>query len=91
MSDLKHSQISQSLGGGMIGGALYQVTYFLVAQFGSYVLGVLSIFVGVFLFTQKSAQDLIDFLQDFGEAISQRLKVSEKNKNCVKKRKRPNK
>lgn len=88
VSDLKHSQISQSLGGGMIGGALYQVTYFLVAQFGSYVLGVLSIFVGVFLFTQKSAQDLIDFLQDFGEAISQRLKVSEEKQKLREEKKK---
>ena len=80
MSDFKHSTITQNLGGGVIGGALYQFTYFLVSQFGSYVLGAMSILIGGFLFTQKSAQDLIDFLQDSGDAISSRLRVSEEKK-----------
>lgn len=88
MSDFKHSTITQNLGGGVIGGALYQFTYFLVSQFGSYVLGAMSILIGGFLFTQKSAQDLIDFLQDSGDAISSRLKVSEEKKQLRQQKKK---
>lgn len=88
MSDFKHSTITQNLGGGVIGGALYQFTYFLVSQFGSYVLGAMSILIGSFLFTQKSAQDLIDFLQDSGDAISSRLRVSEEKKQLRQQKKK---
>lgn len=88
MSDFKHSTITQNLGGGVIGGALYQFTYFLVSQFGSYVLGAMSILIGGFLFTQKSAQDLIDFLQDSGDAISSRLRVSEEKKQLRQQKKK---
>nr|WP_126809534.1 DNA translocase FtsK [Vagococcus elongatus] len=54
LADVRLNTIKQSVGGGMIGGALYTVTYFLVAQLGTYILaGLLAAFGLVLLFNLK--------------------------------------
>lgn len=68
-SDLKAGQVSQNVGGGMLGAFLYQGTFFLVSQIGSYLIAVILMIVGAFLFSMMSAGRLVELLQAFRDKM----------------------
>lgn len=68
--DLKASTVAQNVGGGMIGAALYSLTFFLVAQFGSYLIAGLLIAIGVFLMSMLDFQQVMNGLQIIREKLS---------------------
>ena len=65
-SDIKINQITQSVGGGMIGASLYTVTYFLVSKFGSYVISFIGMTTGVLLFLNIDLTEVIEKVRTFG-------------------------
>ncbi|MBO0440904.1 FtsK/SpoIIIE family DNA translocase [Candidatus Enterococcus ikei] len=68
--DLKASTVVQNVGGGMIGAALYSLTFFLVAQFGSYLIALFLILIGVFLMSMLDFQQVMNGLQIVREKLS---------------------
>lgn len=76
LDDIRRSQVSQNVGGGMVGGFFYRGTYFLVSQIGSYILAVLMIMIGGFLFSKMSSHELLEHLQHAGEKVQQWLEGS---------------
>lgn len=68
-SDIKQSQVSSNVGGGMIGALLYHFTYFLIAQPGSYLVAVLLLVVGAFLFSNLEGYQLLEGIQTLGERL----------------------
>ena len=63
LSDIKAGQVAQNVGGGMIGALLYQVTYFLIAQVGSYLVAGLLVLAGAFFASRMDSQQLLESLQ----------------------------
>lgn len=76
LEDIRHSQVMQNVGGGMLGAAVYQGTYFLVSQSGSYILAIIMILIGVFLFSKMSTHELVEHLQSAGEKMQRLLEGS---------------
>ncbi|WP_218657917.1 DNA translocase FtsK [Enterococcus thailandicus] len=68
-SDIKQSQVSSNVGGGMVGALLYHFTYFLIAQPGSYLVAVLLLIVGAFLFSNLEGYQLLEGIQTLGERL----------------------
>ncbi|MBO0474634.1 cell division protein FtsK [Enterococcus sp. DIV0840] len=68
--DLKASTVAQNVGGGMIGAGLYSFTFFLVAQFGSYLIAGLLILIGAFLMSMLDFQQVMSGLQVIREKLS---------------------
>jgi S-DNA-T family DNA segregation ATPase FtsK/SpoIIIE len=75
--DLKASTVAQNVGGGMIGAALYSMTYFLIAQFGSYLVATLLIVFGVFLVSMLELQQVMNGLQTVREKLGHLTAKSE--------------
>ena len=69
-ADIKTNQISQSVGGGMIGAVLYQGTYFLVSKFGSYVISFVGMAIGALLFFNVTLNDVIEKARTFGSSAA---------------------
>lgn len=61
--DLKTNQLTQNVGGGMFGAFVYQCTYFLLSQVGSYLISLVLALVGAYFLSQWSTQDLLEKLQ----------------------------
>lgn len=76
LSDIRRSQVSQNVGGGMTGALLYNASYFLVSQIGSYIVAVLLILVGGFLFSNMHSHELLDHLQAIGDRLQRFLEGS---------------
>ncbi|MGM0218137.1 DNA translocase FtsK [Enterococcus sp. AZ126] len=68
--DLKANLVAQNVGGGMIGAGLYSLTFFLVAQFGSYLIASLLIIFGLFLMSMLDLQQVMNGLQVIREKLS---------------------
>ncbi|MGX7245964.1 DNA translocase FtsK [Enterococcus quebecensis] len=68
--DLKASTVAENVGGGMLGAALYNMTFFLVAQFGSYLIASLLLLIGVFLMSMLDFQQVMSGLQIIREKLS---------------------
>lgn len=68
--DLKGSTVAENVGGGMVGAALYSLTFFLVAQFGSYLIAILLIVFGLFLMSMLEFQQVMNGLQIVREKLS---------------------
>ncbi|MBO0470944.1 DNA translocase FtsK [Enterococcus sp. DIV0242_7C1] len=75
--DLKGNVVAQNVGGGMIGAALYSMTYFLIAQFGSYLVATLLILLGIFLVSMLEVQQVMGGLQIIREKIGHFFAKSE--------------
>lgn len=60
----------------MIGAMLYGATYFLVSQIGSYIIAVLLMLIGAFLFSQMSSHELVEHLQAAGDKLQRLLEGS---------------
>ena len=54
----------------MIGALLYQGTYFLVAQFGSYLIATLLLLAGIFLMSMWDFQQIVDHFQSIQDRLS---------------------
>lgn len=68
--DLKRSVVAENVGGGMLGAVLYSGTFFLVAQFGSYLIAGLLVLFGVFLISMLDFQQVMNGLQIVREKLS---------------------
>ncbi|MEG2254392.1 MAG: DNA translocase FtsK [Vagococcus sp.] len=73
LADIKTNQISQSVGGGMIGATLYTVTYFLVSKFGSYVISFVGMATGVLLFFNIGLNDVIEKVRTWGGSAAESM------------------
>lgn len=75
MIDMVNNEITQSLGGGMIGAVFYAASYFLFSQWGTYFIAGLSCFFGIFLLFQLSFKT---FLKKIGNGLMigwQKIKI----------------
>ncbi|MGG5312027.1 cell division protein FtsK [Enterococcus sp. DIV2371] len=72
-ADIRQSQITANVGGGMLGAFLYNLTFFLIAQPGSYFVAVLLIIGGATLISNIEGHQLLDGLQTMGEKFQQLL------------------
>ncbi|PAB01763.1 DNA translocase FtsK [Enterococcus canintestini] len=73
LGDIRTNQVSQNVGGGMLGAILYQCSYFLVSQIGSYFFAFLLASVGLFLVSMMSGGELLEHLQAAGETLQELL------------------
>lgn len=69
VQDIQAGQVAENVGGGMIGAVLYQISYFLVSQIGSYLIAILLMLTGIFFISQMTTQQLLEKLQDAKAAI----------------------
>lgn len=61
--DVSNSELTQPLGGGMIGSLLYAASYFLGAQWGSYLSAVVLCIVGIFFIFQLSFKEALNLIR----------------------------
>lgn len=74
LTDIKANQITQNVGGGMLGALFYQVTHFLVAQVGSYLISFILFVLGLFFMTNLGSHELVDYLSQIKAKLGQLLK-----------------
>lgn len=67
ITDMGNNEITQSLGGGMIGAIFYSASYFLFSQWGTYFIAGLGCFFGMFLLFQLSFKS---FLKNTGQLLA---------------------
>ena len=67
ITDMANNEITQSLGGGMIGAIFYSASYFLFSQWGTYFIAGLGCFFGMFLLFQLSFKS---FLKNTGQLLA---------------------
>ncbi|OTP11382.1 cell division protein FtsK [Enterococcus sp. 10A9_DIV0425] len=72
-TDIRQNQIHTNVGGGMLGAVIYNLTYFLIAQPGSYFVAVLLIISGAVLFSNVEGYQLLNGLQVMGERLQELL------------------
>ncbi|MDR0922064.1 MAG: DNA translocase FtsK [Lactobacillales bacterium] len=70
LMDIKKGVVTQNVGGGMIGGAIYSATHFLVAQPGSYLFSIFLIVLGVAMLTNIHFQEIQQVVSGFLEKMS---------------------
>ncbi|MDT2759777.1 DNA translocase FtsK [Enterococcus xiangfangensis] len=80
MSDLLGNRITQNVGGGMLGGVLYNLTHFLVSQVGSYLIAGLLLILGIFLFSLLEFNQVTDYLAEFTEKMQAKFSESDEKK-----------
>ena len=80
LSDIQANQVTANVGGGLVGALLYQGTYFLVSQIGSYIIGVLLVLVGGFFASQMNVQQLLDVLHRIKEVVERLLEGNPEKK-----------
>lgn len=61
--DVSNSELTQPLGGGMIGSLLYAASYFLGAQWGSYLSAFVLCIVGIFFIFQLSFKEALNLIR----------------------------
>lgn len=86
VTDLKRNQVTGNVGGGMIGGLIYKLTYFLVSQPGSYLIAFLLVLIGIYLFSLKEFHQLTEGLSqgldDLGAKLSSSSEKQEERNNA---------
>ncbi|MGO3609503.1 MAG: DNA translocase FtsK [Enterococcus sp.] len=80
MTDFLGNQITQNVGGGMLGAALYNLTHFLVSQVGSYLIAGLLLLLGIFLFSLLEFNQVTDYLGNFVEMMQEKFSESDEKK-----------
>lgn len=80
MIDFLGNQVTQNVGGGMLGGAIYSLTHFLVSQVGSYIIAGLLLVLGVYLFSMLDFAQVTDFLNHSMDTLQQKLTESDEKK-----------
>lgn len=83
MVDFTSNMISQNLGGGLIGTLLYAGTYFLVSQWGTYLLVFLLLVSSALLIFDIHLSDVMNFVRNHVSNLSQKIaeKKAEKEAN----------
>ncbi|MBT2731273.1 cell division protein FtsK [Carnobacterium sp. ISL-102] len=74
ITDMANNEITQQLGGGMIGATFYAASYFLFSQWGTYFIAGLSCFFGIFLLFQLSFKSFLRKLGHIAIFIWQKFK-----------------
>ena len=64
MADMSKNEIAQSLGGGMIGGVMYSMSYFLFAQIGTYLIVGVLWFISIFLILDLTFKKFIEMIRN---------------------------
>ncbi|CAM2933243.1 FtsK/SpoIIIE family DNA translocase [Dellaglioa algida] len=59
VSDFRQSSVGSTVGGGMIGASLYQLSHFLVSQAGTYIVSTLFILAGLFIIFNLSFSEVM--------------------------------
>ncbi|MDA9461093.1 Cell division protein FtsK [Enterococcus mundtii 3F] len=72
-ADIRQSQITTNVGGGMLGAFIYNLTFFLIAQPGSYFVAVLLVIGGAVLFSNVEGHQLLNALQVMGDRFQELL------------------
>lgn len=80
MTDFLGNQITQNVGGGMLGGVLYSLSHFLVSQVGSYLIAGLLLLLGIFLFSLLEFNQVIDYLNQLTESLREKFSESDEKK-----------
>lgn len=80
MTDFLGNQITQNVGGGMLGAALYNLTHFLVSQVGSYLIAGLLLILGIFLFSLLEFNQVTDYLGSFVDKLQEKFSESDEKK-----------
>ncbi|MDF0480491.1 DNA translocase FtsK [Vagococcus sp. PNs007] len=83
-TDLRGGLISQPVGGGLIGGALYSGAHFLVSQAGSYVVAGLLMFAGICVAVGVSGFEIFDFFKSRTESMTKKLSASAETRKELK-------
>ncbi|KRM19134.1 cell division protein [Ligilactobacillus hayakitensis DSM 18933 = JCM 14209] len=73
-SDIEAGSVGNAVGGGMIGAALYEGSYFLLSQIGSYILATLIILAGFFLIIEIPYRVVLEYIGKFLYVIGKWLK-----------------
>lgn len=68
LADFQKGSVTTNLGGGMIGAALYQVSYFLISPIGTYLLSGLGILIGLTIFLGVPVTKWLDVLRYIGRS-----------------------
>lgn len=69
LADFQKGSVTTNLGGGMVGAALYQVSYFLVSPIGTYLLSGLGLLIGLTIFLGVPLTKWLDALRYFGRGV----------------------
>jgi S-DNA-T family DNA segregation ATPase FtsK/SpoIIIE len=83
MTDLTKNEISQSLGGGMIGGVIYSASYFLFSQLGTYLVVGILWFISVFFIFNLSFKKFIENVRNYLKKLVDYLGTSFKKLGLV--------
>ncbi|UJF14878.1 DNA translocase FtsK [Jeotgalibaca sp. MA1X17-3] len=75
LSDTRASTITGTMGGGMIGAILYMTTHFLVAQWGTFVIIGLLIFLGICTILGMSTHDVMQMVRKVLFQVGNLLKI----------------
>lgn len=78
--DIQSNRIFTNVGGGMVGAILYSITFFLVAQFGSYLCSFLLIVIGIYLMSMIEFQQISESLDLLKEKIKQSIENRERKR-----------
>lgn len=82
--DFTRNIVSQRLGSGMIGTVLYATTYFLVSQWGTYLI-MLGLFAATLLLAfNVQLSDVLSFMREKSSAASERFEESKKQREAQK-------
>lgn len=75
--DIQSNRVFTNVGGGMVGAILYSVTFFLVAQFGSYLCSFLLIITGIYLMSMMEFQQILESLNLLKDNLKQSIEDRE--------------
>lgn len=62
-ADFRRGRVTESVAGGMTGGYLYSVTFFLLSNWGTVLIAILGVIIGILMFTMIPFHDIIQYLQ----------------------------
>jgi len=84
VSDLLNSEVSGTMGGGLIGSALYSISYTLFSDVGTFLLAGILLFLGIMTFGNFSYKTLLTNIRKGGQStlnwVSGRVQSIKKNK-----------
>ncbi len=83
MADMAKNEIVQSLGGGMIGGIMYSMSYFLFAQIGTYLIVGILWFISIFLILDLSFKRFIEWIRKMLKQILNYLRATSKKVRLI--------
>ncbi|WP_125607001.1 DNA translocase FtsK [Lapidilactobacillus bayanensis] len=62
-ADFRRGKVTETVAGGMIGGYLYRATYFLLSNWGTILIAILSLIIGILMFTMIPFHDITQAIQ----------------------------